>query len=128
MISGLAGRPLTLVPTAKALRAEVATTSWTWALPVFGAATLIHARPFQRIITGRLGPSTKALVAPTAQAERADRTVTPNSQPLRSGAGTRRHALPFQCRISVLSVPTTSVPPTATLDRIPPDSPDKPVL
>ncbi len=66
-----------------------------------------HAVPFQRN-TRAFSLPPKSLVPPTAHAFRADVAVTPRSKapPAGLGLGTRVHALPFQCKISVFGLMT----------------------
>src|SRR6185437_4251068 len=92
-------------PTAHAFLAEVAVTASSSLLPALLAACF-QLRPFQRRIRLRL--DRLPLVSPTAQAFVRPVAVTPFRTLFPDpglGLGNRAHRLPFQCRISVLSLP-----------------------
>src|SRR5215471_9654486 len=93
-------------PTAQASRAEVAVTLTSRAAA--GLGTRAQDEPFQRSI--RLASrSPLSTMVPTAQALVAERAVTPSRLPmLRAGAGTRVHAVPFQCSIRAPVLPPTA--------------------
>jgi hypothetical protein len=78
-----------------------------------GLRTFVHFLPFHRSI--RAWAWLVALkVSPTAQALRAESAATPDKLLCDGlGLGTRFHALPFQCRISVLTPEWVLMLPTA---------------
>src|SRR5215469_12852485 len=104
-------------PTAQALLADVAATPLRMPPPGLGLAlgTRAHAVPFQRSMTVLLTSRAFWAAPLTTQALRADVAPTPQKMPLPgwSGAGTCRHAWPFQCRTSAWLAVQLPLNPTA---------------
>jgi hypothetical protein len=101
-----------LKPTAHTSRLDVADRLWSPSAEN-GLRTFVQVLPFHRSI--RAWPWLVALkVSPTAQALRAESAATLDRLLWSGlGLGTRFHALPFQCRISVLTPDPVLTLPTA---------------